>query len=276
MSLRQRHINQQQKFNPPAQLLNDASGKEDKTILNVALLKQIINDELTDRKTDIDPEILKNYRKKSRNQPWRLRHMLDRVNKPKFIFMIDSFVENHIKEISIIQSNGKWEVYDFEISIEPQKKQKYRETGKKNEFGEPEMEAFVKVEDFIHVTVEYVDIRGGSDMIYKDGKNTGSTKRELGIPEDADPQSYRHDLVQPSQEDQDIIAKQAKELEEVKVQHLVEQREAELLRLKEKDELEKRLAAQDAKFNQMMALLEAQNEASIAEVAKPSKKTTKK
>ena len=65
-------------------------------------------------------------------------------------------------------------------------------------------------------------------------------------------------------------------MEEVKVQHLVEQREAELLRLKEKDELEKRLAAQDAKFNQMMALLEAQNEASIAEVAKPSKKTTKK
>tara|TARA_R110000823_G_scaffold160209_3_gene291593 strand:+ start:1161 stop:1976 length:816 start_codon:yes stop_codon:yes gene_type:complete len=271
MSLREQHKKQQSKFNPAPFLMKGGIKTEDKMILNVEELKSIIVSELTKRITTADPEKLKNCRKQIKEQPWRLCNMLNVVSKPRFIYMIDSFVSNFIEEITVIQNNGTWQVHKFEVSVEPSEQKKWRQTGAKDEFGSQLMEPYVKSDDYLYVTVEFVDIKGGSDWIYHNGKTTGLTKRERGIPEDQDPGSYRADLVPPSKEQDDIIAKQANALEEEKKSRLKEKKahDAKLI------EQDKKIAEQSAQMAKMMKMFEKQNsllEASLAPEPKQKKK----
>lgn len=126
-------------------------------------------------------DVLQHARTKSagieKNRKWDycyeapVGRLLGFVDKPTWVFMLESAIEFAIESRSAVQPNGRWELFDWEHSVEDRGIQQRRTVGQTRE-GKPEMLEQIIVEKYIIVGMRFIDVVDGEELQYEMGRPT--------------------------------------------------------------------------------------------------------
>jgi len=97
--------------------------------------------------------------------------LLGYVDKPTWVFMLESAIEFAIETRSAVQPNGRWELMGWEHSLEDRSIRQVRTVGK-NQDGKPEvLEQYIQ-EKYLVVGMRFVDVVAGDELHYEMGRPT--------------------------------------------------------------------------------------------------------
>ena len=138
-------------------------------ILDLTYMKKLIGDVCDYHKTSLPKKEVKDYRKWTYVQPYRLQNLLGYVDTPTLVFMIESALEWCIDVHSSVQPNGNWELYDYEIRMETREKVSDRAVGKDKD-GNAETVQITEAVQSLVVGFQFVDVNGNNDLQYEMGR----------------------------------------------------------------------------------------------------------
>lgn len=173
---------------------------ESPKILDLQILKDYIPKVLDYLKPVAKPEYA-GFRKHSHLWEVPIHHLLGKVNEPTWVFMIEQQARWIVESWQAVQPNGRWQVFDYEITTETRNHTTNRSVGTRTD-GSTETLKIVEPFEFLLVGIQIVDIRNGEDLLYDMGRP--STRRSAPAAPAIAPDSR--------------IASQQKQMEEQKVQ----------------------------------------------------------
>ena len=147
-------------------------------ILDLTYMKKLIGDVCDHHKTSLPKKEIKNYRKWTYVQPFRLQNLLGYVDTPTLVFMIESALEWCIDVHSSVQPNGKWELYDYEIRMETREKVSNRAVGKDKD-GNAETIQITEAVQSLVVGFQFVDVNGNNDLQYEMGRPKAYSDQQI-------------------------------------------------------------------------------------------------
>jgi hypothetical protein len=156
-------------FGSRGQVNDESLPKTTPKILDLSKLCSLVDDVLDHAKTK-DAGI-------ERNRKWDycyeapVGRLLGYVDKPTWVFMLESAIEFAIESRSAVQPNGRWELLDWEHSVEDRGIQQRRTVGQSRD-GTPEMLEQIIVEKYIIVGMRFVDVVDGEELQYEMGRPT--------------------------------------------------------------------------------------------------------
>ena len=145
-------------------------------ILDLTYMKKLIADVMGYHKTKEPKTKIKDYRKWTYVQTWQLQNLLGYVDTPTFVFMLESCIDWCVDVRSSIQPNGKWELYDFEISLEQVDRTKNTAVGRDSNGG-VQTEKIVEAVQYLVIGLQFVDINGNQDLQYDMGRPKANSVR---------------------------------------------------------------------------------------------------
>ena len=163
-------------YAPPT--TNKNVDKKNSKILDLTYMKDLIDKVLSHHKTVEKPTKVKNFRKWSYVQSWNLQNLLGHVDTPTFVFMLESFIEWCVDSHSAIQPNGKWELYDWECTVEGIEFVKQQYAGKDSD-GRPQTVPIAEEVQKLTLGVRFVDINGKEDLEYEMGRPKASSQKSI-------------------------------------------------------------------------------------------------
>jgi hypothetical protein len=141
-------------------------------------MKKLIGDVLKFHKTSAPKKEWENFRRHSYVQQWRLQNLLGHVDTPTFVFMLESAVDWCIDSHSSVQPNGKWELVDYEVSVESVDRAKNMTVGKDSD-GNAQTERFVEAVQYLVIGFEFVDLNGNNDLQYEMGRPKAYSDQQI-------------------------------------------------------------------------------------------------
>jgi uncharacterized coiled-coil protein SlyX len=165
-------------LNYAPQNTNKNVDKKNSKILDLTYMKQLIDKVLEHHKTVEKATKVKTFRKWSYVQSWNLQNLLGHVDTPTFVFMLESFIEWCIDSHSAIQPNGKWELLDWECTVEGVEFIKNQYAGKDSD-GRPQTVPIAEEVQKLTLGVRFVDINGKEDLEYEMGRPKASSQKSI-------------------------------------------------------------------------------------------------
>lgn len=147
-------------------------------ILDLTYMKKLIADVMGYHKTKEPKTKVKDYRKWTYVQTWQLQNLLGYVDTPTFVFMLESCIDWCVDVRSSIQPNGKWELYDFEISLEQIDRTKNTAVGRDSNGG-VQTEKIVEAVQYLVIGLQFVDINGNQDLQYDMGRPKANSDQAI-------------------------------------------------------------------------------------------------
>jgi len=179
MGIIEQHRKQSKRsLNYAPQQSNKNIDKKKSKILDLTYMKKLINKVLEHHKTREKPNTIKNFRKWSYVQSWTLQNLLGHVDTPTFVFMLEAFIEWCIDSHSAIQANGKWELLDWECSVEGIEFIKQQYAGKDTD-GRPQIVPIAEEVQKLTLGVRFVDINGKEDLEYEMGRPKAASQKSI-------------------------------------------------------------------------------------------------
>ena len=139
--------------------------------------------------------------------------MLGYIDEPTWVNMIECGLEWCIDNYTAVQPNGRWEVYDYEVTLEHRLVESTRAVGR-DEKGNVSTQRLSTQHDYLVLGVEFVDVKGERGLHYDMGRPT--TKKES-----FDSELMKHmmknapdSVPQANEENKKLIQSQAQKLEE--------------------------------------------------------------
>ena len=144
---------------------------------------------------------------------WPIANVLGYIDEPTWVNMIECGLEWCIDNYTAVQPNGRWEVYDYEVTLEHRLVESTRAVGR-DEKGNVSTQRLSTQHDYLVLGVEFVDVKGERDLHYDMGRPT--TKKES-----FDSELMKHmmknapdSVPQANEENKKLIQSQAQKLEE--------------------------------------------------------------
>ena len=147
-------------------------------ILDLTYMKKLIGDVLDHHRTNIPGKEIGENRKWTYVQQWRLQNLLGYVDTPTFVFMIEASVEWCVDCRSSVQPNGKWELYDYELTIEGRDQVSDRAVGKDKD-GNPETVRITENVQYLVIGFQFVDVNGNNDLQYEMGRPKAYSDQQI-------------------------------------------------------------------------------------------------
>ena len=147
-------------------------------ILDLTYMKKMIDNVFKHHKTSAPAKDLKNSRKWTYMQEYRLQNLLGYVDTPTFVFMLENILSFAIESREAIQPNAKWELYDYEYKLEIIERTKNRAVGKDGD-GKPTTVTITEDVQLLVIAVELVDTLGNEDLQYDMGRPRRQTENQL-------------------------------------------------------------------------------------------------
>lgn len=162
-------------YQEPAKAESDNKASK---ILDLTYMKKLIGDVLKYHKTDVPKKEWDTHRRHSYVQQWRLQNLLGHVDTPTFVFMLESAVDWCIDSHGSVQPNGKWELTNYEISIEAVDRTKNMTVGKDRD-GNAQTERIVESVQYLVIGFEFVDLNGNNDLQYEMGRPKAYSDQQI-------------------------------------------------------------------------------------------------
>jgi uncharacterized coiled-coil protein SlyX len=224
-----------------SRLTDTVKPTEDPKVLDLSILKSLVDKVLTHWKTK--EENLEMNRKWTYVWEVELRHYLGKVNEPQWVFSIENTIEWAIDNYGAVQANGRWEVYDYEVTMESRIHTRNRTVGKRAN-GKAEAIEISEQIDYLVIGMQFVDLNNKRDMIYDMGRP--STRKGA----DFDPEMLKA-----------IMANAPRDTVNPKTAELVAEQEERIAKQSlVLDEQNQRLAAQQDLISQMQAKQDKTND----------------
>ena len=151
---------------------------ENPKILDLTLLRDYADKVCKFHKTK-DPDVEDHYRKWAYVFDWPIANILGAVDEPTWVFMLERNIEWAIDSREATQPNGRWQVWDHEVTIEERMKTRVRTVGN-DANGRPATQNETTPHQFLVLGVEFIDVRGNQDLVYDMGRPT--TRKEQFDP----------------------------------------------------------------------------------------------
>ena len=147
-------------------------------ILDLTYMRKLIAEVLDFHTTKESKKLVKDNRKWTYVQSWRLQNLLGYVDTPTFVFMLESFVEWCIDSRGSVQPNGAWELWDYELTIE-QLDVKRNATVAKDSNGNTTTQEIVEAVQHLVIGLRFVDINGNEDLQYEMGRPKANSDQAI-------------------------------------------------------------------------------------------------
>ena len=193
--------------------------RKNSKILDLTYMKGLIDKVLGHHKCTEKATKVKTFRKWSYVQSWNLQNLLGHVDTPTFVFMLESFIDWCIDSHAAIQPNGKWELYDWECTVEGIEFIKQQYAGKDTD-GRPQIVPIAEEVQKLTLGVRFVDINGKEDLEYEMGRPKASSQKSITpamLQQILENQGSKANPSAPSTDSteyKDKIAKQAEQITE--------------------------------------------------------------
>ena len=151
--------------------------KEAPKILDLQLLKDYIPKVLDHMRPEMKPAYDR-YRKHTYLWEVPIHHLLGKVDEPTWVYMIETQAAWIMDSWQSIQANGRWQVYDWEITTETRDHRTRRTIGQ-NHDGSPEAMDIIEQFEYLVVGVRIVDVNGNDDLQYDMGRPTNRKEQRV-------------------------------------------------------------------------------------------------
>ena len=156
----------------------DVEATENPKILDLTLLRDYADKVCAFHKTK-DPDVKENYRKWSYVFDWPIANILGAVDEPTWVFMLERNIEWAIDSHEATQPNGRWQVWDHEVTIEELLQTRTRTVGK-DASGRPATQNETMPRQYLVLGIQFIDVRGNQDLVYDMGRPP--TRKEQFAP----------------------------------------------------------------------------------------------